>query len=127
ADTVNFGFWFGRGIFRNDDWRSSGSGGGLRVDFFPFVRLFPRLDGLAFFGQFGIGGGALTNKTPGLPESDGTQSFAGAGSFYEWSFWHLFGGHFAAGPSVEYDAIWSRAFERHSLVASARLVFYGGP
>ena len=55
------------------------------------------------------------------------QSYLGTGAFYEWSFGSLFGGHFGIGPSVEYDAIWSQPFERHGLVASARIVFYGGP
>jgi hypothetical protein len=39
----------------------------------------------------------------------------------------VLGGHFGVGPSLEYDAIFSRSFEQHGLVASARFVFYGGP
>jgi hypothetical protein len=128
ADYLNVGFWFGSGMFRNGDWKSDGGSGGLRVEAFPLVRLFPALAGLAAFGEFGIGGGHLTNTAnPLLPEASGTQSFVGAGAFYEWGFGHLFGGHFALGPSLEYDAMWSQPFERHGLVASLRIVFYGGP
>ncbi len=127
ADYLNFGFWFGSGTFRNGDWRSSGSGAGLRVEAFPLIALYPRLAGLGLLGQFGIGGANLTSSNPEHPEASGVQSFIGTGAFYEWSFGSLFGGHFGVGPSLEYDATWSRPFERHGLVASARIVFYGGP
>jgi len=127
ADYVNVGFWYGAGVFRNHDWRSVGEAGGLRVEAFPLVRLFPRLQGLGLLAQFGVGYGNLKSETPGQPESEGTQSFAAAGTFYEWAFGRVLGGHFGAGPSLEYDAIFSRPFERHGLVATARLVFYGGP
>jgi len=127
ADYLNFGFWFAHAVFRNGDWRSDGNAGGLRVDAFPLVRLYPRLDGLGLFAQFGIGGGNLASSTPGEQGSSGTQSCAAAGALYEWSFGRVLGGHFGAGPSVEYDAIFSRPFERQGLVAAARFVFYGGP
>jgi hypothetical protein len=127
TDYLSFGVWFGSGSFRNGDWRSSGGGGGLRVEAFPLVTLYPRLAGLGLLGQFGIGGANLTSSNPAHPEASGVQSYLGTGAFYEWAFGSLFGGHFGIGPSVEYDAIWSRPFERHGFVASARIVFYGGP
>jgi hypothetical protein len=128
TDYLNFGVWFGSAMFRNGDWKSNGGAGGLRVEAFPLVSLFPPLGGLAAFGDFGIGGANLTNKAnPLLPEASGTQAYIGAGTFYEWGFGHLFGGHFGLGPSLEYDAMWSQPFERHGLVASLRIVFYGGP
>jgi hypothetical protein len=127
SDYLSFGFWFGHGIFKNDTFRSNGDGGGLRIEAFPLVGLVPRLQGLGLLGQFGVGGGDLQSKPPGLPEASGTESFAGAGAFYEWSFGHALGGHFGIGPSVEYDSIWSHTFERHEAVASLRIVFYGGP
>jgi hypothetical protein len=127
SDYVNCGFWFDHAEYRNGDWRSDGNAGGLRVDVFPFIRLYSRLDGLALFAKFGIGGGNLVSSMTGTSDSSGTQSFVGTGAFYEWSFWKALGGHFGVGPSLEYDAIWSPAFERHGLVATARLVFYGGP
>ncbi|HEY4011850.1 MAG TPA: hypothetical protein VGM06_00820 [Polyangiaceae bacterium] len=127
TDYLSFGFWFTHATDANKSWTSTGDGGGLRVEAFPFAVLFPRLAGLGVAGQFGVGSGKLTSKTPGLPNAAGTSSFAGAGVFYEWAFWELRHAHFAAGPALEYDAIWSQPFERHGLVASARLVFYGGP
>jgi hypothetical protein len=127
ADVLNFGFWIGSASFSNDNWRSTGGGGGLRVEAFPFVRLFPRFGGLGLLGQFGIGGANLTSTHPGHTEANGVQSYLGTGAFYEWSFGHFLGGHFGAGPSLEYDAMWSQPFERHGLVANARIVFYGGP
>ena len=127
TDYLNFGFWAGSGSFRNGDWRSTGGGAGLRLEVFPLVAAVPRLAGLGLFGQFGIGGANLQSSNPAHPEASGVQSFLGTGVFYEWSFGSLFGGHFGVGPSLEYDATWSQPFERHGLVASARIIFYGGP
>jgi hypothetical protein len=127
ADTFTFGFWFGHAAYSNGDFHSGGYAGGLRIEAFPLVRLYPKLDGLAAFGQFGIGGASLTSKTPGVPEAQGTQSFVSGGAFYEWPIWRVLGGHLAAGPSLEYDAMFSTSISRQGLVASLRLVFYGGP
>jgi hypothetical protein len=127
ADYLSFGFWFNHASYAARDFRSNGDAGGLRVEVFPLVRLYPRLSGLGLLGQFGIGHANLTSSVPGVQTAEGTQSFVGAGGFYEWPFGHLIGGHFAVGPSLEYDAMWSAPFSREGLIASARLVFYGGP
>jgi hypothetical protein len=130
TDYLNAGFFFGQATYRNADWRSTGAEGGLRLEVFPLAVVFPRLAGLGALAQFGIGGGNLTATGPaaaGLPPSDGTQSFADVGVFYEWAFGHLLGGHFAAGPALEYEAVWSQPFERHGLFASGRVAFYGAP
>jgi hypothetical protein len=127
SDYLSFGFWLGTTMYRNADWRSNGGGGGLRVEAFPLVHLVPALSGLGLMANFGIGGASLQSSNPARPESNGTQSYLGAGAFYEWAFGHMFGGHFAVGPNLEYDAMWSQPFERHGLIASVRIVFYGGP
>jgi hypothetical protein len=127
ADYLNFGFWFGRAQFKSGTWRSNGSGAGLRVEVFPLTVLHPQLEGLGVFGQFGLGSANLTSTVPGVIEASGTQSFAATGAFYEWSVTKIFGGHFGLGPSLEYDAMWSLPFERHDLLASLRIIFYGGP
>jgi hypothetical protein len=130
TDYLNVGFFFSQAVFRNGDWRSGGSAGGLRLETFPLALVFPRLAGLGALAQFGIGGGNLTPSAASGsagPPAEGTQSFADVGVLYEWAFGHLFGGHFAAGPTLEYEALWSQPFERHGLLANARLVFYGGP
>jgi hypothetical protein len=126
TDYLSFGFWFAHSSASNGDWHSSGDGGGLRAEAFPLAVAIPRLQGWGIVTQFGLGSGSLTSKRPGLPEANGTQSFAGVGTFYEWSFGRFLGGHFGIGPNVEFDAIWSLPFERHGLTASARFVFYGG-
>lgn len=127
TDYLSFGFWYAHASASNADFRSNGDGGGLRVELFPFAVLMPRLSGVGMVGQFGLGSGSLSLKKPGFPTAEGTSSFVGAGVFYEWSFGQVLGGHFGAGPTLEYDAIFSQPFERHGLIASARLVFYGGP
>jgi hypothetical protein len=134
ADTFSFGFWFDHAGYSNGDFRSNGYAGGLRIEAFPLVRLYPSsalvgraLDGLAAFGEFGIGQANLVSNTPRVPSAEGTQSFVSGGAFYEWPIWRVLGGHFAVGPSLQYDAMWSTAISRQGLVASLRLVFYGGP
>ena len=127
ADDLNFGVWFGRASFKSGTWRSNGGGAGLRVEVFPLAVLYAPLQGLGVFGQFGLGSANLSSTVPGTLEASGTQSFAATGAFYEWSVAKIFGGHFGLGPSLEYDEIWSRPFERSDLLASLRIVFYGGP
>lgn len=127
TDYLSFGFWYTHADASNSGWRSKADGGGLRVEVFPLVDLVPRLAGLGILGQFGVGGGNLYDRKAGVVSSEGTQSFLSAGVFHEWSFAHLLGGHLAAGPSLDYAAIWSQAFERHGLTVSGRIVFYGGP
>jgi hypothetical protein len=127
ADYLNFGFWFGSAAFKRGPWRSVGGGVGLRLELFPLVAVYPRLEGLGIFGQFGLGSANLTSSDPDVPKAAGTQSFAATGVFYEWSVTKIFGGHFGLGPSLQYDVNWSLPFERHDLFAALRLVFYGGP
>jgi hypothetical protein len=127
SDYISVGAFFGHGSFRNGDWRSSSDIGGFRLEFFPLVDLVPKLHGLGAMAQLGVGGGSLHAAAPGVTGSDGTQSFAAAGVFYEWSFAHVLGGHLGAGPSLEYGGVWSQSFEQHGLIASLRAVFYGGP
>jgi hypothetical protein len=124
TDYLNVGFWLGSSNFRSDNDRASAFGVGLRVEAFPFAVAYPRLEGLAAFTEFGLGSAKLTSA--GVTEAQGTQSYIGVGAFYEWSFAHFLGGHFAVGPSLEYDAAFSRPFEASGFLASGRFVFYGG-
>jgi hypothetical protein len=128
TDYLSFGFFYQGAVYRSADFRSGGGGGGLRIEAFPLVVVYPRLAGLGVLAEFGIGTAGLdSRKDPSSPAAGGTQSFAGIGAFYEWPFGHLLGGHFAAGPAVEYDAIWTQPFDRSGLLASVRVAFYGGP
>jgi hypothetical protein len=127
SDYISFGFWYGHTNLRNGDWRSTGDGGGFRIEMFPLVDLVPWLHGLGVLANLGIGGGTLTSTTPGLPQAQGVQSIGGIGLFHEWNFLNGKWGHFAFGPALEFDAIWSQPFEEHGLVASARLAYYSGP
>jgi len=127
SDYLSFGFWYGHTDLRNSDWRSVGNGGGFRLEIFPLVDLVSQLQGLGVLANLGIGSGNLYTPNPQLPEANGTQSFGGIGLFHEWGFGYGHDGHFAFGPAVEFDAIWSQPFEQHGVIASARLVWYGGP
>jgi hypothetical protein len=126
TDYLNFGFLLSSSTFQGGGVRASDFGLGVRVEAFPLVSIVPRLQGLAAFAEFGLGSGIL-KPTAGPTEAQGTQSFIGVGTFYEWSFGHFLGGHFAAGPCLEYDAMFSRPYNEGGVLASGRIVFYGGP
>jgi hypothetical protein len=126
ADYVNFGFWFGGGTFQSKDWRSTGGGGGLRVELFPLYALVPKLKDLGVLGQFGLGSTKLEAKHGDFVPANGTQSFIATGVFYELPIFRMLGGHVAGGPSFEYDAIFSRSVERHWAMLGGRIAFYGG-
>jgi hypothetical protein len=127
TDWVSFGIWFGSETFESKNWKSTGGGGGFRVETFPLDKIYPRLDGLGVFGNFGLGGADLRVTAPGtFPSADGVQSFIGVGALYEWKIGRALGGHFSLGPSLEYDAMYSQALERHGALLGARLAFYGG-
>jgi len=126
ADYVNFGFWFGTQSASSSDWKSRGIAGGFRVEAFPLVSLFPKLADLSLFSHFGVGGATLDATRGQYPGADGVQSFLGVGAFYEWCLGKFLGGHFAAGPSIEYDAIFSRSIDRRGMLLGARVVWYGG-
>jgi hypothetical protein len=127
SDYVSFGFWLGSGQLRDSEATARAFGIGFRLELFPLVGLVPKLHGLGVLANLGLGSGTIDWKNPNLPESSGTQSFGGIGIFHEWSFAHFLGGHFAVGPVLEFDAVWSQPFEQHGLVASARITFYGAP
>jgi hypothetical protein len=128
TDYFSVGFFYQGAVYRNGDFRSGGSGVGMRIEAFPLAIVYPRLAGLGAIAEFGIGSANLESQKGGAATpAGGTQSFGGVGAFYEWPFGHLFGGHFAAGPSLEYDGIWTEPFDRHGLLASVRVAFYGGP
>jgi hypothetical protein len=130
TDYLNFGFWYTHESAESREWRSVGNGGGLRVELFPLVGLVglvSRFSGLGLLAQFGVGSGFLSSKVDPPSRAEGTQSFITAGALYEWSFGHVLGGHLGAGPTLEYHTIWSQPFDRQGLLASARVVFYGGP
>jgi hypothetical protein len=126
SDYVSFGFQFGHNLFRNADFYSNGDGVGFRIEGFPLVGLYPKLQGLGVLAQFGVGTGDLVSRPPDLPEAEGTQSYIGAGIFHEWTIdlSRTGAAHLGIGPSLQYDAIFSRPFESHGLLASLRLVLY---
>ena len=126
ADYVSFGFWFGLQNYSNGDWRSTGGAGGFRVEAFPLFYVVPALKDFGLLAHFGVGKATLDAKRGDYGGAEGFQSFLGAGAFYEWSLFKLLGGHFAGGPSLEYDATFARTIDRHGALLGGRLVFYGG-
>lgn len=125
TDYVSFGPMLTIATFESDAWKSTGWGLGFRGEVFPLVKLVPALADTAVYAQLGVGSTALRAKGP-YPSADGTQSFLGIGLHHEWRLARLLGGHAAAGPEVEYDAIRAQSIERHWLTVGLRVAWYGG-
>ncbi len=125
TDYLSFGPSLTIATMESDAWKSTGWGLGFRGEVFPLIKVVPALADLAVYGQAGVGTAELRAKGP-YPTSDGSQTFFGAGLHHEWRLGRLLGGHGAAGPYVEYDAIRAQSTERHWLTAGLRVVWYGG-
>jgi hypothetical protein len=126
SDYLNFGFWAGMAKFGNGDWYSSGGGGGLRLELFPLYSLGGILRDLGLFTKTGIGSTTLVYKEEAGVSQSGVGSFLAAGAFYEFLLAKALGGHFAMGPSLEYDAVFSESMERHGAMLDLRFLWYGG-
>lgn len=125
SDYVSFGPMLNIANFENAKWRSTGFGIGFRLEVFPLVHLVPLLADTAIVGQVGVGSTELRAKGP-YPSADGAQSFGGGGVHHEFRLFRLLGGHAAAGPELEYNAIRSDTAERHWFSVGLRLAWYGG-
>jgi hypothetical protein len=126
ADYLTFGFFFLSQSYRSASWSSHDSGGGVRVEAFPLVSAVPSLKNLGIFANFGIGGTTLDVRTGNYPEAHGVQSIIGIGGMYEFTIFHLLGGHGVFGPTLEYDSVFSQSASSGAGVLGARLAFYGG-
>ena len=54
------------------------------------------------------------------------QSYVGTGVFYEWMFLHPGRTRWVVGPSLEYQLVTSRPFERGVVMLGLRFAFYTG-
>jgi len=132
ARELSFGVWVNQSATTNPDgkWRSSGYGGGFRLEVFPLGWLWRPLRDLGFIGQFGVGAANLRANQGTYPGAEGVQSYVGTGVFYEWLVArpNILKGRtrWALGPSLEYQLITSRPFERSTMMLGLRFVFYTG-
>lgn len=128
ARELNFGVWLNQSHVESTsgNWRSNGYGGGFRVEVFPVGWLVPALRDLGFIGMFGIGGGNLLANVGNYPGAEGVQSYIGTGAFYEWMILHPGRTRWVVGPSVEYQIVTSRSFERSAVMFGLRFALYSG-
>jgi hypothetical protein len=125
SDYVNVGFDVHLAKYSGGDWESTGGMIGLRAEGFPFVTLYPKLASLGILGAAGVGWASLHEKSGRYPDAETAQSYLQIGAFYEWPI-ALRGCHFALGPQLAYDAVFSRSFDQSGAAAGARIVFYTG-
>ena len=130
ARQLNFGIWMAQGNVwsASNRWRSRGGGAGFRVEVFPFGWFMPKLRDLGVMGQFGVGSGDLkpTDTTSTWPGAEGVQSYLAVGVFQEFVFAHPGKTRWVVGPSIEYQLVSSRPFERSTLMIGVRAAFYSG-
>jgi hypothetical protein len=126
ADYLNFGFFFAFQGAKSKQWESRSSGFGVRLEAFPLVYAVPTLKNLGAFAQFGIGSAKLDVIAPGYPEAAGVSSFLGVGVMYEFKIFSLFGGHAVAGPTLEYDTVYSQSIATSAGMLGGRIAFYSG-
>jgi hypothetical protein len=126
TDWLNFGFWGGSATFGNGQWHSTGGGGGFRLEIFPVYSLGRAFRDLGAYTEVGIGSTTLSPKNDPSDVRSGVGSFLAAGVFYEFWLAKALGGHFAMGPDLRYDAIFSEPMERHGAILGLRFLWYGG-
>lgn len=123
TDYLNFGGFFHYAELSGGRWSSSGYGVGVRADAFPLLRVSPRLADLGVFARLGIGGTKI--RAEGDYEAlDGTQSFLGAGAFYELTVLRALGGHLTAAPTAQVDWITSLSADRAAASLGLRVAVY---
>jgi hypothetical protein len=126
TDWLNFGFWGGAATFGNGQWHSTGGGGGFRLEIFPVYSLGGAFRDVAVYTQVGIGSTTLAPKDDPSDVRSGVGSFLAAGVLYEFWLAKALGGHFALGPDLQYDSIFSEPMERHGAILGLRFLWYGG-
>ena len=129
TDYLMFGFMVNLDAYDSAHWRSRGEGFGIRVDAFPmlaFKRFAPKLHDLGIFLETGIGTVKLEPKVGSYPNSDGTQSYAATGVFYEITIAKFKASHLALAPEVKWTHIDSQSITADSISTGLRLAFYTG-
>ena len=118
--TLGVGADFSR--MKGGDMLASGGGALFRVEAYPlFYRGGPWRD-LGFVGNFGLGGMGLAEGTD-TRANGGSMSLVGTGAFWE----GLRAGHFAFGPGLEYQRLFSQSMHVDSAFVAFRVAVYGGP
>lgn len=124
---LNVGVFGGFANYGNGDWKSTGGGGGLRLEAYPLIGVcacvIPRTiaSNLGIYGQFGLGAVSTEVLLPGRYETiGGVESILAAGAFYE--LW--VGRAFSVAPDLRYEVIASRTSDRNALTAGIRLALY---
>ncbi len=126
SDWLSFGAFYSRAQFRSGQWFTYGGGGGIRVDLFPLYYVSRSLRDLGVYGQFGIGTSTLSPTSGSQEPASGTESFLGGGIFYELFLGKGLGGHWAAGPTLEYDVQVTDSNQRYGALLGGRVAFYTG-
>lgn len=124
TDYLSAGFMAQFDRYESAHWKSHGLGVGIRLDAFPLVRWYPRLADLGILGEVGVGSSALEAKVGRYPNVDGTQSYVGAGVFYELTLTRIKKGHLALSPELKYTHVDAMSISADSLTAGLRLAYY---
>jgi hypothetical protein len=118
---INVGFWGGTSAFENANWKSRASGGGLRVEAFPFGGLVAALRNTALYTNLGIGSTKSELKLAGnYAALAGTQSFIAVGAFHEFHVTQ----RFTLAPDARFEAVVTRAGAHSAFIVGVRVAFH---
>jgi len=122
-DWFTFGLGLDGGRYWGNDLHGWDLAFDIRVEGFPAWNRGGRWRDLALFADFGAGSAGLRNSSGRLVADGGNMAFVGFGVAHE--TWRL--GHFAFGPSVEYQTRFSPSMTSHQVLGGLRALYYGGP
>lgn len=120
--------WFSVGIgtvggsFSANNLKASGGAFVLHIETFPLFYQGGVWRDVGLFADFGAGGLTVTRGSSTAADG-GSMAMVGFGAL--WEAWHF--GHFASGPMLEYERLFSPSLTVDGALVGMRIVYYGGP
>lgn len=121
-DWFTVGVGISGGDFRGNGLRASGGGFVFHIETFPLFYQGGVWRDLGLMADFGAGSEQVKRGNDTAADG-GSMSVVGFGAL--WEAWHF--GHFASGPTLEYQRLFSPSATVDSVLGGMRIVYYGGP
>lgn len=121
-DWFTVGLGFSGGSFTGRGLKASGGAFILHIETFPLFYRGGVWRDLGLFADFGAGSLSVKRGNDTVV-AGGSMSVVGLGAL--WEVWHF--GHFAAGPILEVQRLFSPSATQDSALGGMRIAYYGGP
>jgi hypothetical protein len=122
-DWMIFAIGFQGGNLKSPSLESSGGALFFRIESYPLFWKGGVWENVALTTDFGLGGTKIL-KGKEVTADGGSMSFIGVGVAYEAFQW---GDHVSAGPTLQYQAMFSESMTTNTAFLGFRMAFYGGP